>query len=114
MRAAAPPFPFEAVRDLVGVLRALFAWAKSRPDPHRRTMTVITSIARELRAAERLAAKDPVRAIERAERAVLRLDELSPLLLQVDEVLDVAGRRVRRKPEALPRGVTKWAVGSRR
>ena len=95
-----PPFPFEAVRDLVGILRALYAADKARGGSERR-LSEIRRVALELRRATDLALEhEPGRtghraAWERAERATLHLADLVDVTTPLEPTLMAAGERVR-------------------
>jgi hypothetical protein len=100
------PFPFEAVRDLLGILRALYAAAKS-DGAGRARLGAIRAIGRELRAAIDLALEhEPgtlghAAAWQRAERATERLGELVDCTTPLEPTLAAAARRVvRRSGEA--------------
>jgi hypothetical protein len=94
------PFPFEAVRDLLGILRALYAADKARGAGERHLMAV-GDIARELRRSVDLALEyEPgtlghAAAWDRAERATHRLADLVDVTTPVEPVLRAAGERVR-------------------
>jgi hypothetical protein len=94
----ADPFPFEAVRDLIGILRALYA---ATPAEHTRDRQAIEAVAREINRARAMAlAHEPgtlghAAAWNRAERATARLGELADLLTPLEPVLRAAGERVR-------------------
>lgn len=101
MRALRPqPFPFESVRDLLGILRALYAADKARGAGERRLVKV-REVAMELRAATDLALEyEPgtlghAVAWERAERAVARLGDLIDVTTPLEPTLRAAGERVR-------------------
>jgi hypothetical protein len=95
------PFPFEAVRDLIGILRALYAATPPERVERRRQ---IAAVAGQLRIATEQARKyDPgtmgfSAAWKRAEEATIRLTELLDVLAPIAPVLEVAGKRVRRMP----------------
>jgi hypothetical protein len=94
------PFPFEAVRDLVGILRALYAADKARGAGERR-LVAIEELARELRGAVELALEyapgtlGHSAAWERAERATHRLADLVDVTTSAEPLLRAAGERVR-------------------
>ena len=93
-------FQFEAVRDLVGILRAMYAEEKMRSSPSSTRMKRIESVARELVSAlESAEQHDPgtapyERARSRAEGAVLRIGDLVDVISPLEPVLHVAGKRV--------------------
>jgi hypothetical protein len=95
-----PPFPFEAVRDLLGILRALYAADKSRGASERR-LSEIRAVALELRRATDLARDhEPASAghraaWERADRATSRLADLVDVTTPLEPTLLAAGQRVR-------------------
>src|SRR5262245_58286599 len=95
------PFPFEAVRDLLGVLRALYA---TTPKEHREIRRKIAGVAGQLRIATEMAQKhDPgttdfSAAWKRAEEATLHLGDLVAFMARADELVRVAGERVRGRP----------------
>jgi len=97
------PFPFEAVRDLIGILRALYA---STPPEQRERRQQIAATARELIEATELATKGgpgsmgESAAWKRAERATLRLTDLVAFMARTDELLLAAGERIRRAPKS--------------
>ncbi|HVU03690.1 MAG TPA: hypothetical protein VHE30_18150 [Polyangiaceae bacterium] len=75
-------FPVEAVRDLVGILRTLYAHAAAERGPDTRRLALIRKLATELQRATAMAAPhDPgtapcERAIELAENAAARVAEV--------------------------------------
>ena len=94
-----PPFPFEAVRDLLGILRALYAADKARGAGERR-LAEIRRVALELRSATELALDHPDgagrrAAWEKAEHAVRRLGDLVDVTTPLEPTLIAAGDRVR-------------------
>ena len=124
-RPAVParPFPFEAVRDMVGILRVMYAEEAQRKHHSQQKLTRIAEAARELKVALGMAAPhDPgtapyERAIDQAEAAVKKLELIFPGVLdRMPDLLRVAGSRVRgdwkryRPNEAQ----IKWAVGKLR
>lgn len=94
------PFPFEAVRDLIGILRALYS-AEHAARGRTRRVRAITRIGRELRAAVDLALEhEPgtlghAAAWARAEHATAELGELVDATTPLSETLAAAARRVR-------------------
>lgn len=102
------PFPFEAIRDLVGILRAIYA---ATPADHRVRRKAITATARELNEAAELAGRcEPgtlgfSAAWKRAEQATVRLTDLVEPIASVHPVLEAAGARVRgtRRVQAKPK-----------
>ena len=95
-----PPFPFEAVRDLLGILRALYAADKTRGASERR-LSEIRGVALELRRATDLARDHEPgsagyrAAWERADRATLCLADLVDVTTPLEPTLLAAGQRVR-------------------
>ena len=95
------PFPFESVRDLLGILRALYAADKGRGAGARRLAT-IRALALSLRRATDLALDygpgtlGHAAAWERAERAVAKLGQLVDVTTPLEPTLRAAGERVRR------------------
>jgi hypothetical protein len=93
------PFPFEAVRDLLGILRALYAAAKAEGSGAAR-LAIIRSIGRQLRAATDLALESEpgtlghAAAWQRADRAIERLGELIDCTTPLEPTLAAAARRV--------------------
>jgi hypothetical protein len=94
------PFPFEAARDLLGILRAMFAAARASGAGARR-IAAIRQVGLELRAAIELALEhEPetlghARAWDRAERATRALASLIDCTTPLEPTLDAAARRVR-------------------
>lgn len=94
------PFPFEAVRDLLGILRAVYAADRARGAGARR-LARIRAIAVELNRATDLAREHPPRTLghsaawEAAERATLRLADLVDVTTPLEPALRAAGERVR-------------------
>ncbi|MBK7581746.1 MAG: hypothetical protein IPI67_16245 [Myxococcales bacterium] len=97
------PFPFEAVRDLIGILRALYA-AEQRGGRGSRRVREITGIGIELRRAVDLALEhEPgtlghAAAWDRAERATSALTALVDSTTPISPTLEAAARRVREEP----------------
>jgi hypothetical protein len=93
------PFPFEAVRDLIGILRAMYATAKAEGNDRR--FTVIRRVGRQLRVAIDLALEhEPgtagyAKAWRQAESATLELSGLVDCTTPLEPTLDAATRRVR-------------------
>lgn len=96
------PFPYEAVRDLLGILRALYLAAKAS-DAGARRLATIRAVGRELRASMDLALEsDPgtlghAAAWRRAEQATERLGELVDCTTPIEPTLAAAARRVNRR-----------------
>jgi hypothetical protein len=94
------PFPFEAVRDLIGILRALYAAERSAGRGRRKTREV-ARVGRELRTAMELAFEHApgtlghAAAWARAERAAQALGGLVDATTPLSFTLDAAARRVR-------------------
>ncbi|HEX4335964.1 MAG TPA: hypothetical protein VH062_08630 [Polyangiaceae bacterium] len=93
-------FQFEAVRDLLGILRALYAADRSRGANARR-LGHIRSVAVELRHAMELALEHDAgtaghrAAVRRAEHATRRLADLVDVTTPLEPMLLAAGQRVR-------------------
>jgi hypothetical protein len=93
-------FPFEAVRDLLGIVRALYAAEKLQGAGERR-LAHIRRVGLELRAAADLAFEyEPLTlghaaAWQRAERATLELGELIDCTTPLEPTLRAAVHRVR-------------------
>lgn len=101
MATVAPDaFPFEAVRDLLGILRALYAAHKARGAGAVR-LAEIASLAGELRRATALArahapgTKGHRAAGEMAERATRKLADLADVTTPLEPTLMAAGERIR-------------------
>jgi hypothetical protein len=119
-------FPFEAVRDLVGLLRALYLAERALAHPARARLAAIKGIAEELQAATRMAAPhDPgtapyERALAMADAATRKLgsaiEDRVGAAITLGHVLRGAARRVRGEPvvaQASEREI-RWAVGKQR
>ncbi len=95
------PFPFEAVRDLVGILRAMYAVARRQGSGERRLAT-IRSVGDSLRQALDLAMEHApgtlghAAAWQRAEHATKALGDLADVTTPLEPMLEAAGDRVRR------------------
>ena len=95
------PFPFETVRDLLGILRMLYA-ATQRQGRHERRLAAIARVGRELSKASDLARRHApgslgfTAAWERAEAAVLELGELVDATTPLEPTLRAASDRIRR------------------
>lgn len=90
-------FPFEAVRDLLGIVRALYVAAR-RDGPKSRRAARIERVGRELRRALDMALEGGAltdAAWERAEKVVRELGELVDATTPMEPVLTAAGRRVK-------------------
>jgi hypothetical protein len=120
---SARPFPVEAVRDLVGILRVMYAEEAQRRHHSKQKLERIAQAARELKLALGMAAPhDPgtapyERAIGKAEGAVKTLELIFPGVLErMPDLLRVAGSRVRGdwKPYRPGEAQIKWAVGKQR
>lgn len=96
------PFPFQTVRDLLGILRMLYA-ANKRDRVGERRLKAIADVGRELRKSMQLArACAPgtlgfTAAWERAEAAVLRLGALVDCTTPLEPTLRAAGDRIARR-----------------
>lgn len=95
------PFPFEAVRDLLGILRAMYGAARSSGAGQRRA-DAIRRVGLELRAATDLALEHEPQTLghaaawDRAERATRELADLIDCTTPLEPTLDAAARRIRR------------------
>lgn len=95
------PFPFETVRDLLGILRMLYV-ATQRDGHHERRLEAIARVGRELTKASTLARRHApgslgfTAAWERAEAALLELGELVDATTPLEPTLRAAGDRIRR------------------
>jgi hypothetical protein len=117
------PFHANAVRDLLGILRCLYAEEQGRMRSSKKRLAVMSEIANDLNRALRMAAPhDPgtaphERAAAIANRAVERLPEIFPSPLEdMPNIVRIAGLRVRgewRRPRPNEREI-KWAVGKQR
>ncbi len=93
------PFPFEAVRDLLGILRAMYAATRARAGAERQ-LASIRRIGDELRAAVDLALEhEPgtlghARAWQRAEHATAELGDLVDCTTPLEPTLAAAARRI--------------------
>jgi hypothetical protein len=96
----ADPFPFEEVRDLLGIVRAMYAAAKRRGAGERH-LRAIRNVGSELRAAVDLALEYEPRTLghaaawQRAERATRALGELVDCTTPLEPTLEAAVRRIR-------------------
>ena len=94
------PFPFEAVRDLLGILRAMYAAARARGRAERQ-LAAIRRVGDDLRAAVDLALEhEPgtlghAAAWQRAERATSALADLVDCTTPLEPTLSAAARRIR-------------------
>jgi hypothetical protein len=118
-RVRGDPFPFEVARDLLGILRALYASRKADGASTDR-LRAIADLARELREAIGLARSHGpgtpghAAAWERAERSVGRLSDLADLTTPLEPTLRAAGERIRSASEhADPRAAARRARQSR-
>lgn len=93
------PFPFEAVRDLLGVVRALYGAAKDK-GASRGELSRIAAVGNELRETLDLAVSTRPgsighrAAIERAEEATRRVGDLVDALTPAEPLVDAARERV--------------------
>jgi hypothetical protein len=110
-------FQFEAVRDVVGILRAMYRQERDKRSPSPVRMQQIERLAKEFLGAYRMAsAHDPetapyVRAIKQAESAALRLGDIATMVDPIEPVLRVAGERVIGAASRRSEGEYRWAVG---
>jgi hypothetical protein len=101
MKGPRDSFPFEAARDLLGILRALYAADKARGKGPRR-LRQISDLALDLRRAMDLATEHGPGttahhdAIRDAERATRRLADLVDVTTPLEPTLLAAGERLRR------------------
>jgi hypothetical protein len=95
------PFPFEAVRDLLGILRAMYAAARAR-DAGARELASIRRVGNELRTAIDLALEHAPQTLghaaawDRAENATRDLGKLIDSTTPLEPMLGAAARRIRR------------------
>lgn len=95
------PFPFEAVRDLLGVVRAMYAWARGAGRV--RDAEKLVGIGRMLREALALAVQHQPGTLghgaawQKADSAVERLGQLVDALIPARPIIQAAGNRVRKK-----------------
>jgi hypothetical protein len=107
-------FAFEACRDLLGLLRAIFAAEKRRSFPKPRKLKTLERLARDLQQAVTLAAThDPgtlpyEKARGMADGVARRLGDV----VAITPILDAAGKRVRPRKRAPERA--SWASERRR
>ena len=97
------PFPFETVRDLLGILRMLYvATERAGNGRNERRLSAIARVGQELKHASELARRYApgslgfTAAWERAEAAVLELGELVDGTTPLEPTLRAAGDRIRR------------------
>lgn len=96
------PLPLEAVRDLLGVARALYSAEKARGAGARR-LAELEAVGRDLASALDLARDTPPNSMgqraawQKAERALEKLAELVDVVAPLQPVLEAAGARVRRR-----------------
>jgi hypothetical protein len=96
----ADPFPFEEVRDLIGIVRAMYAAAKRRGAGERHLLA-IRNAGTELRRAVDLALEFEPRTLghaaawQRAERATRALGDLVDCTTPLEPTLEAAVRRIR-------------------
>jgi hypothetical protein len=118
-----PEFPFEAVRDLVGILRVLYAEELRAKHPNKRKLATIHRVAEALQRSVKVAAGHDVgtapqrKALVMAEAATKRLTEVFTngfgFAEEVPELVSTAALRVRgewKRRNASDREI-KWAVG---
>jgi hypothetical protein len=110
-------FQFEAVRDVVGILRAMYRQERNKRSPSPVRMQKIERLAREFLGAYKMAAAhDPetspyVRACKQAQNAALRLDGIVTVVDPIEPVLRVAGERVVGAASRRSEAEYRWAVG---
>ncbi len=101
------PFPFEAVRDLLGILRAMYAAARAQGAGSRR-LQALERVGAELRLAVDLALEhEPgtlghAAAWDRAERATRDLGTLVDSTTPLEPTLEAAAQRVQRALRTSP------------
>jgi hypothetical protein len=102
MPRQADPFPFTALRDLIGVARALYAAAQERGDG-RMVLERIAAVGRHLGSAYELARKSAPgtearsAAWRKAEEGTLWMGNLVAQTDEAKPLVDAAARRVRRR-----------------
>ncbi len=95
LRTRDTPFPIETVRDLLGIVRALYVAWKEQGRP----TAELEHIGKELRAAINLARRSPVPSVghaaawSRAERATERLGQLVGVTTTLQPVVHAMERR---------------------
>ena len=95
------PFPFEAVRDLLGVVRATYAWARGAR--RTRDMSRLERAGRMLREALALAVQHQPGTLghgaawNKAENAIEELGQVVDSLMPARPIIEAAGRRVKKK-----------------
>jgi hypothetical protein len=113
-------FPFDAVRDLVGLLRGMWAAEKRRSFPSAKRLRALEKAAQELKAAMSTAAVHDAgtapyeRAKATAEAIATRLADLVELTTPMEPVLQVAGERIRKVRRRSTEKVPHWAKGRQR
>ena len=118
-----PEFPFEAVRDLVGILRLLYAEELRKKHPNQKKLVTIRRVGEALQRSVKVAAGHDVgtapqqKALVMAEAATKRLTEIFMNEFgfpeEMPELVSTAALRVRgewKRRNASDREV-KWAVG---
>lgn len=90
------PLPLEAVRDLVGIVRALYA-ARQREFASKVQLAELAEIGKQLSRALRLAESDPRTAWSLAEDACARLGRVVGRTLPAAVMLEAACVRVRKR-----------------
>ncbi len=112
-------FPFDPARDVLGILRALYAYEKAKPFPPTRKLRKIERLARELGEAMMSAEQhDPgtapyERALSRADGVAHGLREVVDIVDSLEPVVKAAIDRVLgRKPKEQERRFT-WSTGRR-
>ena len=96
LRTRDTPFPIETVRDLLGIVRALYVAWKEQGRP----TAELEHIGKELRAAINLARRSPVPSVghaaawSRAERATERLGQLVGVTTTLQPVVHAMERRL--------------------
>jgi hypothetical protein len=94
------PFPFEAVRDLLGVVRAMYVWAEGAK--RARDAEKLVAIGRMLREALALAVQHQPGTLghgaawQKSDRAVEQLGLVVDALMPARPIIEAAGKRVRK------------------
>src|SRR5690242_14248912 len=118
-----PEFPFEAVRDLVGILRVLYAEELRRKHPNQRKLATVRRVAQALQRSVKVAAGHDIgtapqrKALVMAEAATKGLTEIFTnefgFAEEIPELVSTAALRVQgewKRGKVSDREV-KWAFG---
>ncbi len=113
-------FPFEPARDLLGILRALYAYEKAKAFPPARKLRSIERLARDLSLSMATAEQhDPgtapyERALSLADGVALRVADVVDIVDPLEPVLKAASHRVRgSRPKEQERRF-QWATDRKR